>query len=86
MKENADASIEDSIDHIRDILAKKGKEFVELLFGDEYNSVPKLWKELHLTTLKAFWMLYDTTNKFDSPTALLQNINMAFYDALEINV
>ncbi|CAL9203285.1 S-linalool synthase-like [Musa acuminata AAA Group] len=86
MKENADASIEDSIDHIRDILEKKGKEFVELLFGDEYNSVPKLWKELHLTTLKAFWMLYDTTNKFDSPTALLQNINMAFYDALEINV
>ncbi|THU44186.1 hypothetical protein C4D60_Mb02t04750 [Musa balbisiana] len=86
MKENADASIEDSIDHIRDILEKKGKEFVELLFGDEYNSVPKLWKELHLTTLKAFWMLYDTTNKFDSPTALLQNINMAFYDALKINV
>lgn len=85
-KENPDVSVEDSIGYIKNTTFDKGKEFVELFISDGYSSVPKFWKELHLATLKPFWMLYNSTNKFDSPTALLQNINMAIYDPLEINV
>ncbi|KAG6466196.1 hypothetical protein ZIOFF_027853 [Zingiber officinale] len=85
VKENLESSIEDSVGHIKTVLERKGKEFLELFLNQEYGGVPRVWKELHVATLKAFWMLYDSNNKFDSPTALLQAIRMAFYEPLAID-
>ncbi|XP_074592835.1 S-linalool synthase-like [Curcuma longa] len=56
MKENLESNIEDSVGHIKTILERKGKEFLELFLNQEYGRVPRVWKELHLVTLKAFWM------------------------------
>ncbi|XP_042471314.1 S-linalool synthase-like [Zingiber officinale] len=85
VKENVGYCIDDSIEHIKRVLGKMGKEFVELFLNQDYGGVPRVWKELHLTTLKAFWMLYESINKFDSPTALLRAISLAFHEPLVIN-
>ncbi|WOL18082.1 hypothetical protein Cni_G26875 [Canna indica] len=84
-KENQGACAEDSIEHIRNIIEMKEKEFMEIYMNvDSYAGVPNEWKELHLATLKSFRMLFDTSNVFDSPTALLKSISSAFYDPIEI--
>lgn len=85
VKENLACSIDESIEHIKTVVEQKGKEFVELFLSQDYGGVPRTWKELHLTTLKAFWMLYDSNNKFDSPTALLRAISLAFDEPLVID-
>ncbi|KAJ8459313.1 hypothetical protein OPV22_032239 [Ensete ventricosum] len=82
VKENQGATEKDAIEHIRKIIERKEREFLEIYMDDTYAGVPNEWKELHLATFKSFRMLFDTTNSFDSPTALLGSINDAFYNPL----
>ncbi|XP_019708546.2 S-linalool synthase-like [Elaeis guineensis] len=82
LKENPRANIEDSIAYIKNILERLKKQMLEIMMTDDNTEVPKEWKQLHLCILKAFQMLYDTQNAFDSPTALLQDISMAIYEPL----
>ncbi|XP_072951027.1 (E,E)-geranyllinalool synthase [Typha angustifolia] len=86
LKENPSATIEDSIAYICRALEVRNKELIELLLTDDYVQVPKEWKRLHLSVLKVFHILYGATNKFDSPSALLENIKAAFYDPLVTDV
>ena len=82
VKENQGATNEDSIEHISKIIERKEREFLEIYMDDTYAGFPNEWKELHLGTFKSFRMLFDTTNAFDSPTALVQSISDAFYNPL----
>ncbi|KAG1347134.1 putative S-linalool synthase-like [Cocos nucifera] len=82
MKENPGASIEDSIACIKKELETHKMHLLEIIMTDGYREVPKEWKLLHLCALKGFQMLFNNFNAFDSPTALLQNINMAIYEPL----
>ncbi|CAL9167783.1 unnamed protein product [Musa hybrid cultivar] len=85
VKENQGATNEDSIEHISKIIERKEREFLEIYMDDTYAGFPNEWKELHLGTFKSFRMLFDTTNAFDSPTALVQSISDAFYNPLVLD-
>ncbi|URE20485.1 synthase [Musa troglodytarum] len=82
VKENQGATDKDSIEHISKIIERKEREFLTIYMDDTYAGVPNEWKELHLATFKSFRMLFNATNAFDSPTALVQSINDAFYNPL----
>lgn len=81
LKENLELDIENATDCIGKILDKQKKEFLKMTLED-YICVPKQWRQLHLCGLKAFQMFYNSNNGFDSPTALINNINKAFYEPL----
>ncbi|XP_058073232.1 (E,E)-geranyllinalool synthase-like [Magnolia sinica] len=84
LKENPEANIEDSIKFIRRILDKKKKELLEHVLVDGVSDMPKSCKQLHLSVLKVFQMFFNSSNDFDSPTQLLDNINKAIYDLLTV--
>ncbi|KAG1347133.1 putative S-linalool synthase-like [Cocos nucifera] len=85
MKENPEANIQDSVAYIKNILERLKKQMLEIIMTDDNTEVPKEWKQIHLCVLKAFQMLYNTQNAFDSPTALLQDISMAIYEPLAMD-
>ena len=82
MIENPNADVEDAISHLRSLLDEHQRKFLELVKSDSYNDMPQELKELHLSCLKTFQMYYNSTNAFDSQTALLQIINKAIYEPL----
>lgn len=86
LKENPRANIEDSIAYIKNKLERHKIHLLEIIMSGGYGEVPKEWKLLHLCALKGFQMLYNNFNAFDSPTSLLQNINMAIYEPLVMDV
>ncbi|XP_059435952.1 S-linalool synthase-like [Corylus avellana] len=84
LQENPEAGIEDSIAFVREILDKKKKEFLQHVLMDGYSDLPKPCKHLHLSCLKVFQMFFNSTNRYDSNTKMLQDINKAFYLPLEV--
>ncbi|XP_042496091.1 (E,E)-geranyllinalool synthase [Macadamia integrifolia] len=87
MKEIKEADIQDSVSCIENILDQKKKELLEhALVNDMGGQMPKSCKELHLSCLKVFQMFFYNANRFDSETALLQDIKKAIYDPLEVQV
>jgi hypothetical protein len=84
LKENPEAGIEDSIAFVREILDEKKKEFLQNVLMDGFCDLPKPCKHLHLSCLKVFQMFFNSTNRYDSNTEMLQDINKAFYLPLEV--
>ena len=84
LQENPEAGIEDSIAFVREILDEKKKEFLQHVLMDGFCDFPKPCKHLHLSCLKVFQMFFNSTNRYDSNTEMLQDINKAFYIPLEV--
>lgn len=84
LKENPKANIDDAIAFVENTLEVKKKEFLKLVFSTDsaWSDIPREWKLMHLSCLKLFQMFYNSMNAFDSPTALLNNINRAIYEPL----
>ncbi|CAL5183397.1 unnamed protein product [Lathyrus oleraceus] len=79
MMENPEFEIEDSIAFVREIVEKKKKEFLELVLIDGLSDFPKSTKQLHLSCLKVFQMFFNSKNRFDSNTELVEDINKSIY-------
>ncbi|CAK8530502.1 unnamed protein product [Lathyrus sativus] len=79
MMENPEFEIEDSIGFVREIIEKKKKVFLELVLIDGLSDFPKSTKQLHLSCLKVFQMFFNSKNRFDSNTDLVEDINKAIY-------
>ncbi|KAI9120593.1 hypothetical protein K1719_007626 [Acacia pycnantha] len=77
--ENPEVDMEGSIAFLREIIGKHEKEFIEHVLMDEMCDWPKTTKQFHLSCLKAFQMFFNPSNRFDSKTDLLQDINKAIY-------
>ncbi|XP_059440431.1 S-linalool synthase-like [Corylus avellana] len=84
LKENPEADIQDSIAFVREILDKKKKEFLQHVLMDGYSDLPKPCKHLHLSCLKVFQMFFNSSNRYDSSTEMLQDINKAIYIPIEV--
>ncbi|RVW46281.1 (E,E)-geranyllinalool synthase [Vitis vinifera] len=78
LKENPKATIEDSISFTKAILDEKRKELLEHALMDDLDDLPKPCKQLHLSCFKVFQMCYNSSNRFDSNTELLHDINRPF--------
>ncbi|CAK9136639.1 unnamed protein product [Ilex paraguariensis] len=83
LKENPEATMEDSIAYTKAILDEKKKEFLEHVLMDGFNDLPKICKHLHLSCLKVFQMFFNSANLFDSDTELVHDIKKAIYIPLE---
>ncbi|XP_059635113.1 (E,E)-geranyllinalool synthase-like [Cornus florida] len=83
LEENPRADIESSITNVREILEEKKKELLEHVLMDGFNDLPKPCKHLHLSCLKVFQMFFNSNNRFDSKTELLQDIMKSIYNPLE---
>jgi len=79
LMENPEFNIEDSINFVKEIVEKKKKEFLELVLIDGLCCLPKPSKQLHLACLKVFEMFYNSKNRYDSNTDLVEDINKAIY-------
>ncbi|TKY71584.1 (E,E)-geranyllinalool synthase [Spatholobus suberectus] len=77
--ENPELDIEDSIAFVREIIEKKKKEFLEHVLIDGLCDLPKPSKQLHLSCLKVFHMFFNSRNRFDSNTEMVEDINKAIY-------
>lgn len=84
LKENPTASIEDSISFMKGILDEKRREFLERILMKGLDDLPRPCKLLHLSCFKVFQMCYNSTNRFDSDTELLHDINKAIYVPLKV--
>ncbi|PKU64265.1 S-linalool synthase [Dendrobium catenatum] len=83
LMQNPKAKIDDVVAIIKNTLKMKEKEFLQLVMSkDSESDMPTEWKMMHLSCLKIFQMFYNSENSFDSPTALLDNINKAIYEPL----
>ncbi|KAI4296668.1 hypothetical protein L6164_036609 [Bauhinia variegata] len=79
LTENPESNIEDSVAIAEEIIGIKKKEFLEHVLINGHSDLPKHSKHFHLSCLKVFHMFYDSSNRFDSKTELLRDINKAFY-------
>jgi len=77
--DNPEFDIEDSIAFVRKIVEKKKKEFLELVLTDGLCDLPKPSKQFHLSCLKVFQMFFNSKNRFDSNTEMVEDINKAIY-------
>ena len=84
LKENPEANIEDSIAYVKAIVDEKKREFIEQALMDGFNELPKECRHLHLSCLKVFQMFFDSGNRYDSSTELLQDIQKAIYLPLQV--
>nr|QWB49556.1 terpene synthase 25 [Aquilaria sinensis] len=84
LKENPKANIEDSIAHVRNILEMKRQELLQHVLLDEFSNLPKLCKLFHLACVKVFQMFFNTSNRYDSNTDMLEDIRKALYMPLNV--
>ncbi|KAI4296666.1 hypothetical protein L6164_036607 [Bauhinia variegata] len=77
--ENPESNMEDSISLVGEIIDKKKKELLEHALIDGHCDLPKAIKHFHLSCLKVFQMFFNSSNRYDSDTELLQDINKAIY-------
>ncbi|KAL5157247.1 (E,E)-geranyllinalool synthase [Glycine soja] len=85
MVEDLESSIEDSIALVTEMIHKKEKELLEHALIEGHNDLPKASNHLHLSCLKVFHMFFNCSNRYDSETAMLQDISKAIYLALSKN-
>ncbi|KAJ4849671.1 hypothetical protein Tsubulata_019869 [Turnera subulata] len=84
MKENPEADIEESVAYTRDMLDKLKQEFLQHALMDGPSDVSRPFRELHLSSLKVFHMFFDSSNRYDSNTAMLQDIQKAIFTPIQI--
>ncbi|KAB1221921.1 (E,E)-geranyllinalool synthase [Morella rubra] len=84
LKENPEADVEETIARVREILEKKKQEFLEQVFMEGFSDLPKPSKHLHLSCLKVFQMFFNSSNRYDSNTGMLEDINKAIYVPLQV--
>ncbi|KAF5474346.1 hypothetical protein F2P56_006251 [Juglans regia] len=84
LKENPEADIEESIAFVRNILDNMQKELLQHVLLDGLSDLPKQCKYLHLSCLKVFQMFFNSTNRYDSNTEMLQDISKAIYIPVEV--
>lgn len=80
--ENPGLKMEDSIEHARRMLDETKEEFLQHVLTTD--DMPKSCKQLHLSCFKVFHMFYDSSNRFDSDTELLQDIKEALVSPPEV--
>ncbi|KAF8031270.1 hypothetical protein BT93_D0463 [Corymbia citriodora subsp. variegata] len=76
LKENPKANIEDSINFVQWLLDQLNKEFLQHVF-EELCDLPEPSRRLHLACLKVFHMFYNSSNRYDSDTEMLHDIQKA---------
>ncbi|XVF40546.1 hypothetical protein PTKIN_Ptkin01aG0122600 [Pterospermum kingtungense] len=84
MKENPDADIDDSIAFVKELLGKKRKELLQHALMDGFSDLPIPSKRLHLSCVKVFQMFFNSSNRYDSNTEMLQDIQKAIYIPLDV--
>ncbi|KAK8580686.1 hypothetical protein V6N13_143751 [Hibiscus sabdariffa] len=85
MRENPGADIQDSTTHVREIIDHKWGEFLQrVLMDDGSGELPTASKFLHLSCVKVFQMFFHSSNRYDSNTDILQDIQKALYIPLTI--
>ncbi|XWS12697.1 hypothetical protein CRYUN_Cryun37aG0112700 [Craigia yunnanensis] len=84
MKENPEADLDDSIAFVRDLLEKKRKELLKHALMDGFSDLPIASKRLHLSCMKVFQMFFNSSNRYDSNTEMLQDIQKAIYIPLDV--
>ncbi|KDP20922.1 hypothetical protein JCGZ_21393 [Jatropha curcas] len=62
---------------------EKKREFIEHVLMDGFNDLSKESRHLHLSCLKVFQMFFDSSNRYDSSTDMLQDIQKAIYLPVE---
>ncbi|KAL2495082.1 geranyllinalool synthase [Forsythia ovata] len=79
LNENPESHIDESIAYVEEIVGMKWKEFLKHVLMDGFDDMPKPCKNIHLSCLKAFQMFFNSSNLFDSKTALADDIKKAIY-------
>ncbi|KAL3741894.1 hypothetical protein ACJRO7_017380 [Eucalyptus globulus] len=83
LKENPEASIEDSINFVQLLLEQLKKEFL-LHVLEELCNLPEPSRRLHLGCLKVFHMFFNSSNRYDSETGMLHDIQKALVVPLRV--
>ena len=84
LKDNPEADIEEAIACTREILDKKKKDLLQHVLIDGYSDLPKPCKNLHLSCMKVFQMFFNSANRYDSNTEMLEDIKKGIYIPLEV--
>ncbi|GMY37277.1 S-linalool synthase-like [Fagus crenata] len=84
LKDNPEADIEEAIACSREILDKKKKDLLQHVLIDGYSDLPKPCKNLHLSCMKVFQMFFNSANRYDSNTEMLEDIKKGIYIPLEV--
>ncbi|KAM6550258.1 hypothetical protein CsatB_000066 [Cannabis sativa] len=76
---------EEVVKYLKEILNDKKKEFLEHVLIDDngFTNLSKECRLLHLSCLKVFQMFFNSSNRYDSDTELLEDINKAIYIPLK---
>ncbi|KAL3741884.1 hypothetical protein ACJRO7_017370 [Eucalyptus globulus] len=83
LKENPEVSIEDSINFVQLLLEQLKKEFL-LHVLKELCNLPEPSRRLHLGCLKVFHMFFNSSNRYDSETGMLHDIQKALVVPLRV--
>ncbi|KAF2305135.1 hypothetical protein GH714_001983 [Hevea brasiliensis] len=84
LENNPGIELEDSIAITNKMLDEKKRELIQHALMDGFNDLPKQCRHLHLSCLKVFQMFFDSSNRYDSSTEMLQDIQKAIYLPLEV--
>ncbi|XP_062109901.1 (E,E)-geranyllinalool synthase-like [Humulus lupulus] len=84
MKENPEVEMEEAIKYLKEILNKKKKELLEHVLIDGFTNLPKQCRLLYLSCLKVFQMFFNSSNRYDSDTEMLEDIGKAIYIPLKL--
>ncbi|KAG8494459.1 hypothetical protein CXB51_011913 [Gossypium anomalum] len=84
MKENPDANIDDSITFMRDLIDRKRKELLKHALMDGLSDLPVESRRLHLSCMKVFQMFFNSSNRYDSNTEMIQDIQKAIYVPIDV--
>ncbi|GMN50864.1 hypothetical protein TIFTF001_020016 [Ficus carica] len=79
MRNNPEVNIEEAISFVREILNKKKEELLEHVLVDGFTDLPKECRLLHLSCFKVFQMFFNSSNRYDSDTEMLDDIAKAIY-------
>ena len=79
MRNNPEVNIEEAISFVREILNKKKEELLEHVLVDGLTDLPKECRLLHLSCFKVFQMFFNSSNRYDSDTEMLDDIAKAIY-------
>ncbi|KAG8634467.1 hypothetical protein MANES_17G041800v8 [Manihot esculenta] len=79
LEKNPGLELEDSIAITKKMLEEKRREFIQEALMDGFNELPKQIRQLHLSCLKVFEMFFYSTNRYDSNTEMIQDIQKAIY-------
>lgn len=85
LKNNPEVDTEEAISHVREVLNKKKEEVLEHILMDGLTDLPKECRLLHLSCLKVFEMFFNSSNRYDSETDMLDDITKAIYIPPEVH-